>query len=172
MPHPSLALLSFPIPPSFSVPSPPVVQVELEYTTLRSVTEATEIWYDPDPTTTVIEEDIDTVASYFEMPDEGINLAAMSPWLLRIELNRAMMVDKQLTMEKIDERISKEFNRDMHCVYSDDNAPKLILRIRIVNEEAGKGGEEGMEEEASDDDVFLKQVGGAGVEEEGFGICV
>jgi DNA-directed RNA polymerase II subunit RPB1 len=37
------------------------VQVALEYTTLRSVTQATEIHYDPDPNTTVIEEDLEFV---------------------------------------------------------------------------------------------------------------
>ena len=68
------------------------VQCALEHTTLRRVTAAVEIHYDPDPTTTVIAEDADFVASYFEMPDEGVNPDAMSPWLLRIELNREMMV--------------------------------------------------------------------------------
>ncbi|GJP85732.1 hypothetical protein CLOP_g15835 [Closterium sp. NIES-67] len=139
------------------------VQVELEYTTLRSVTEATEIWYDPDPMSTVIEEDMETVQSYFEMPDEGLDLDKMSPWLLRIELNREMMVDKKLTMEAIGEKISSEFDKDLTCIFSDDNAPKLILRIRILNEEAAKGGvgsgAEG-EELSADDDVFLKQVEG------------
>ncbi|KAF5365354.1 hypothetical protein D9757_013779 [Collybiopsis confluens] len=33
------------------------VQQELAYTTLRTVTAAVEIWYDPDPTSTIIEED-------------------------------------------------------------------------------------------------------------------
>jgi DNA-directed RNA polymerase II subunit RPB1 len=37
------------------------VQCALEYTTLRSVTHATEIWYDPDPTGTIIEEDVEFV---------------------------------------------------------------------------------------------------------------
>uniref|UniRef100_A0A0E0QEI2 DNA-directed RNA polymerase subunit n=1 Tax=Oryza rufipogon TaxID=4529 RepID=A0A0E0QEI2_ORYRU len=35
------------------------VQCALEYTTLRSVTHATEIWYDPDPLGTIIEEDVE-----------------------------------------------------------------------------------------------------------------
>ena len=71
------------------------VQCALEHTTLRRVTAAIEIHYDPDPTTTVIAEDADFVGAYFEMPDEGVNPDAMSPWLLRIELNREMMVRKR-----------------------------------------------------------------------------
>ena len=48
------------------------VQCALEYTTLRSVTEAIEVWYDPDPMSTIIEEYVDFVKSYYEMPYEDI----------------------------------------------------------------------------------------------------
>ncbi|GBG86864.1 hypothetical protein CBR_g42147 [Chara braunii] len=130
------------------------VQCALEYTTLRSVTEATEIWYDPDPTSTVIEEDMEFVRSYYEMPDEEINAEKISPWLLRVELNREMMVDKKLSMADIAEKINLEFNDDLTCIFNDDNAEKLILRIRIMNEETGKG----EVADASEDDVFLKKI--------------
>lgn len=78
----------------------------------------------------------------------------MSPWLLRIELNREMMVDKKLTMADIAEKINMEFDNDLTCIFNDDNAEKLILRIRIVNDDAGKG-EDGV---SSDDAVFLKRI--------------
>ena len=42
----------------------------------------------------MIEEDREFVRSYYEMPDEEVDPARMSPWVLRIELNREMMVDK------------------------------------------------------------------------------
>jgi hypothetical protein len=68
------------------------VQASLEYTTLHSVAAVSEVHYDPEPTDTVIEEDREFVRSYYEMPDEEVDPARMSPWLLRIELNREMMV--------------------------------------------------------------------------------
>ena len=49
------------------------VQCNLEHTTLRKVTAATEIYYDPldpDNPSTVIEEDQSFVKDYYEMPDE------------------------------------------------------------------------------------------------------
>lgn len=52
---------------------------QMEYTTLGHVVEASEIYYDPDPTKTIIEEDMDLVESYWEMPDEGIQIEKMSP---------------------------------------------------------------------------------------------
>ncbi|XVE87489.1 hypothetical protein DITRI_Ditri18aG0121500 [Diplodiscus trichospermus] len=131
------------------------VQCALEYTTLRSVTHATEVWYDPDPMSTIIEEDIDFVKSYYEMPDEEVAPEKISPWLLRIELNREMMVDKKLSMADIAEKINQEFDDDLTCIFNDDNAEKLILRIRIMNDEAPKGE---LNDESAEDDVFLKKI--------------
>ncbi|KAG4993662.1 hypothetical protein JHK86_030489 [Glycine max] len=131
------------------------VQCALEYTTLRSVTQATEVWYDPDPMSTIIEEDADFVKSYYEMPDEEVALEKISPWLLRIELNREMMVDKKLSMADIAEKINLEFDDDLTCIFNDDNAEKLILRIRIMNDEAPKGE---IQDESAEDDVFLKKI--------------
>ncbi|KAI8548986.1 hypothetical protein RHMOL_Rhmol07G0316000 [Rhododendron molle] len=131
------------------------VQCALEYTTLRSVTQATEVWYDPDPMSTIIEEDVDFVKSYYEMPDEEIDPEKISPWLLRIELNREMMVDKKLSMADIAEKINLEFDDDLTCIFNDDNAEKLILRIRIMNDEAPKGE---LQDESAEDDVFLKKI--------------
>lgn len=130
------------------------VQCRLEHTTLRKVTAATEIYYDPDPRTTVIEEDMELVRSYMEMPDEDLNLDRMSPWLLRIELDRGMMTDKKLTMADIANKIFEEWGSDLHTIFEDDNAEKLILRVRMVNEGVSDKGE------ADQDDVFLKRIEG------------
>ncbi|CAO2828701.1 unnamed protein product [Amaranthus hypochondriacus] len=131
------------------------VQCILEYTCLRSVTHATEVWYDPDPMSTIIDEDVDFVRSYNEMPDEEVSPDKISPWLLRITLNREMMVDKKLSMVDIAEKINVEFGDDMTCIFTDDNTEKLILRIRIVNDEAQRGE---LEADSAEDDVFLKKV--------------
>ena len=89
------------------------VQASLEYTTLHSVAAVSEIYYDPDPTDTVIEEDKEFVRAYYEMPDEEVDPARMSPWVLRIELNREMMVDKKLLMADVAERINEDFQDDL-----------------------------------------------------------
>ncbi|KAK8569281.1 hypothetical protein V6N13_107121 [Hibiscus sabdariffa] len=92
------------------------VQCALKYTTLRSVTHATEVWYDLDPMSTIIEEDMDFVKSYYEMSDEEVALEKITPWLLRIELNREMMVDKKLSMADIAKKINLEFDDDLTCI--------------------------------------------------------
>ncbi|CAN3372452.1 hypothetical protein DIURU_005052 [Diutina rugosa] len=113
-----------------------VVQAAIEHTNLQGVTASTEIYYDPDPRTTVIPEDLDTVEAYFAIPDEKVNqsLSRQSPWLLRLELDRAKMIDKQLTMSQVAEKITQNFGDDLFVIWSDDTADKLIIRCRVVRD--------------------------------------
>ncbi|MED6215212.1 DNA-directed RNA polymerase II subunit rpb1, partial [Stylosanthes scabra] len=67
----------------------------------------------PETLCTVIEEDVDFVKLYNEMPDEEVSLERMSPWLLRIELNSEMMVDKKLSMGDIAEQIKLVLHDDL-----------------------------------------------------------
>ena len=93
------------------------------------------------------------------MPDEEIDIARISPWVLRVELDREAMSDKSLSMEDITERIAKEYGtQELHVICNDDNADKLVLRVRIVNDgPAQKGdGADGAEEE--EDYIFLKKI--------------
>ena len=112
------------------------VLCRIEYTTLRKVTAATAIYYDPDPQNTVITEDQEFVNVYYEMPD--FDPTRISPWLLRLELDRKRMTDKKLTMEQIADKISGHFGDDLNCIFTDDNAEKLVLRIRLMNSEESK----------------------------------
>lgn len=76
----------------------------MEHTTLRKVTANTAIYYDPNPQSTVVAEDQEWVNVYYEMPD--FDVARISPWLLRVELDRKHMTDRKLTMEQIAEKIN------------------------------------------------------------------
>lgn len=134
-----------------------VVQSLIEHTNLKNVTSATEIFYDPDPRTTVIEDDYDTVEAYFAIPDEKVeaSIEYQSPWLLRFELDRAKMLDKQLTMSQVAEKISAKFDPDLFVIWSEDNAEKLIIRCRLIRDPKA------MEEDAeAEEDQFLKSLEG------------
>ena len=137
------------------------VLCRLEHTTLKKVTANTAIYYDPDPQNTVISEDQEFVNVYYEMPD--FDPTKISPWLLRIELDRKRMTDKKLTMEQIAEKINAGFGDDLNCIFNDDNAEKLVLRIRIMNSEesGGKFTDTSEMEESVDkmeDDMFLRCI--------------
>jgi DNA-directed RNA polymerase II subunit RPB1 len=132
------------------------VLCRLEHTTLRIVTANTAIYYDPDPQNTVIAEDQEFVNVYYEMPD--FDQSRISPWLLRIELDRKRMTDKKLTMEQISEKINAGFGDDLNCIFNDDNAEKLVLRIRIMNADDGKDAGDEEQADKMEDDMFLRCI--------------
>ena len=134
------------------------IQAKLEYTTLGDVTSVTQIYYDPDPEDTIVDEDREFVQSYCEVPDEDFDPRKMSPWVLRIELNREDIADKKLRMDEIAQRITEDYANDIHVIYSDDNAEKLVLRIRIVTDEEDKALEQDESFNGQEDDVFLKRL--------------
>ncbi|CAM9431387.1 unnamed protein product [Chrysoparadoxa australica] len=109
---------------------------KLEYTTLGDITVCTQIFYDPDPKATVIEEDKEFVEEYFEIPEDDFNADKISPWLLRIELKKDVAFTKGLEMKRdIARKIAEEYGTMLHILMSDDNAEKLVLRVRIVEED-------------------------------------
>ncbi|KAF7426815.1 DNA-directed RNA polymerase II subunit rpb1 [Pleurotus ostreatus] len=130
------------------------VQQELAYTTLRTVTAAVEIWYDLDPSSTIIEDDAVFVESFFAIPDEEISskLHLQSPWLLRLELDRVKMIDRKLTMAYVAGRISECFKTDIFVIWSEDNAEKLIVRCRVLSTHDKEDVSE------VEEDVFLRQL--------------
>ena len=132
------------------------VLCRLEHTTLRKVTANTAIYYDPDPQNTVISEDQEFVNVYYEMPD--FDPTRISPWLLRIELDRKRMTDKRLTMEQIAEKVNAGFGDDLNCIFNDDNAEKLVLRIRIMNSDDSKFNDEEEQADKMEDDMFLRCI--------------
>lgn len=91
------------------------------------------------------------------MPD--FDPTKISPWLLRIELDRKRMTDKKLTMEQIAEKINAGFGDDLNCIFNDDNSEKLVLRIRIMNKGDNKFGMDSEEDmEKMEEDMFLRCI--------------
>ena len=63
-------------------------------------------------------------------------------------------------MEQISEKITADFGDDLNCIFNDDNAEKLVLRIRVTHSGNDKMQEASGEEAADkmEDDVFLKLI--------------
>ncbi|KAJ4297019.1 DNA-directed RNA polymerase II core subunit rpo21 [Collariella sp. IMI 366227] len=129
----------------------------VEHTSLRSVTAITEIYYDPDVTSTNIPEDFDMVESYFLIPDasDQDSIESQSRWLLRITLDRQKMLDKGLRVEDVASRIKEEYKKDVAVIFSDNNAEEMIIRIRVIRQDDDKD-EDG--NKIIEDDVMLKRL--------------
>ncbi|CDF38608.1 DNA-directed RNA polymerase rpb1 [Chondrus crispus] len=141
------------------------IQASLQHTTLRDVTQCTEIYYDPDPSRTVVAEDEEMVSSFFEIEDVP---HAASPWLLRIVLDKDMLQDRSISMDQIERIVYQNFGSDVHVIRSQDNDERIVLRLRVTDEAArdkygenGNGGEMDDDEEEDDEDsdnAFLKRL--------------
>jgi DNA-directed RNA polymerase II subunit RPB1 len=91
--------------------------------------------YDPDPSSTVIEEDKDLLESYLLVPEADFVPELQSPWLLRIELDKMMMLDKRLECAEVASKIGGAYYGLVHVINAEDNAEKLVLRLRLVDGE-------------------------------------
>ncbi len=115
-----------------------VVQ-DLELTVLRNITDKVAIYWDEKDETTVVEDDKELMKFYqlFEqglLDDEEVDKEALSKWVLRLELNREEMFNRNISIQEVVSVIKTQFSsEDINVVYSDYNSNKLVMRIRIPN---------------------------------------
>ena len=127
------------------------IQYMLEHTKLEEVVKNVEICFDPDDLNTLIEEDKSTMSQYrnFEsMIDECLGqdiaeeLTEKSKWIIRMEMDPEIMLEKNITMDDINFTLNNTYKEEISCVYSDYNSDKLVFRIRmnnILKNSSGKG---------------------------------
>ncbi len=114
------------------------VAQDLELTLLKDITTRAAIYYDPNDETTVLQEDRDLIKFYkaFEqsVEEDEEDSKKLSPWLLRIELDREKMFNKNISMSDVAFVLKNHFMDEISLVYSDYNDKRLIMRIRISME--------------------------------------
>ena len=107
----------------------------LELTKLSDVLKSVNIYYDPDDFNTTIEEDKELLQIYklFSEMDDSMVDTCNSKWIIRFELDKEKMVNKDVTMELIYHKINLYYlnSDEVSCIYTDDNANKLVFRIRV-----------------------------------------
>lgn len=116
----------------------------LEHTKLQDITEELAIYFDPSLQTTALESDRSVLEEYaaFNSVIEGCvaEAAAKRPskWIIRLVLNRAEMLDRNITPEDVNFAIQSGYSDTVECVYSDYNASSIMFRIRIKDYTATK----------------------------------
>ena len=126
----------------------------LENTNLKEIVKSMEICFDPDDLNTLINDDEQTMLQYYEfehMLDECLeksieeNTNEKSKWILRMEMDSEMMLEKNITMDDINFTLKNSYGDEISCVFSDYNADKLVFRIRMNNviNKSTKGGAAG-----------------------------
>ncbi len=120
----------------------------LEHTRLVDVVKSVHICFDPNDKSTNIMEDKLLLEQYYEFEDmvkecmeseSGDATQAKSKWIIRMEMDMEMLLEKNITMDDIHFAINSSHGDDISCVYSDYNANNLIFRIRLNNKILSKG---------------------------------
>jgi DNA-directed RNA polymerase beta' subunit len=106
------------------------------FTKLQDIVERTMIIYENRSDETSIEEDVEYIRTYQEFADAiGIPVCPTdqtSNWILRVVFNKEKMMNKNIYLSDIQDVIQRNsVEDDIVCIFSDDNAKELMMRIRI-----------------------------------------
>jgi len=122
------------------------IKYSLEYTSVRDVAKSISICFDPKPSDTLIDADKTLISEYMQfnniMEECGANTEDLSTgdeyskWIIRIELSKEEMMDRNVTMDDIHFALTNSLKNQVECVFSDLNADNLVFRIRLVNSKA------------------------------------
>ena len=146
-----LRLTKNPKNPSLTVHLKPIDELEqekaiqyanmMEHTKLVDVVKSLQICFDPQEESTLIEADKLLMEQYYEFEnmvkecneqEDGNVEIVKSKWIIRMEMDAEVLLDKNITMDDIHFAIKNSYyGNDITCVYSDYNSDKLVFRIRM-----------------------------------------
>jgi DNA-directed RNA polymerase II subunit RPB1 len=115
------------------------VMYMLEHTRLKDIAQELSIHFDPSLATTALESDRGVLREYhaFQEVISGCvdEKAAKNPsrWVVRLVLDRAEMLDRNITPEDVHFTIHSGYGNDIECVYSDYNSDSVLFRLRMTD---------------------------------------
>ena len=116
------------------------IQTKFGFTQIKNILDSSEIIYSGTTGNTSITEDIEFIQSYKEFSElfeiDNISQEILSPWILRLKFDKESLMNKKITIQEIQEAIKEKSNNqdEIECIYSDDSAQDVIMRIRIKQE--------------------------------------
>ena len=129
------------------------IHSKLEETTIENITKVSEIYYDPDIFNTIIKDDEFTISTQTQLLSQDYNREKenISPWVLRLELDKEALINKNLRMDVIEDIIKNnlEKNLDVDIICSE----KKIIRIRVKYNNENK---KISKEDAHSEDILKK----------------
>jgi DNA-directed RNA polymerase beta' subunit len=115
------------------------IRQQLEITRLSDIIDNTEIYWDPPGEngldSGLNEDSAGMLAIYRAFASvETARTRSNSPWVLRMKINKEKMYRYGLSMRDIYIKMNQAYQQNIDCLFSDDNAPELIMRIRLTKE--------------------------------------
>jgi intein/homing endonuclease len=122
---------------------------DLEFTLLKDLVTVSRIYYDPRDSETLVTQDAEWLSFFAAFEQEQPKQEGASPWIIRLELDREKMFNKNITMEDISFVLRRA--ADASLTYTDHNATRMIFRMRLATtKESAKA--------PLDDLSFVKQM--------------
>ena len=110
----------------------------IEETKLRNVVDNMTICFEPNSYETSMHEDACLLNTYKEFEDmldevtgEDPGLTEKSKWVVRFEMNKYILIEKNITLDDIDFCLKSVYGNSISTIYSDYNADSLVFRIRV-----------------------------------------
>ncbi len=110
----------------------------IENTKLKNIVLKSEIYYDPDELDTLVKKDIPLMNRYKEFQDvldqciEPEEEQKKNRWILRLTLNKIMMIEKNITVEEINYALKTVYESGINCYYNDIDSEEVVFRISIT----------------------------------------
>ena len=106
---------------------------EMEFTTLKDLVTVSRVYYDPRDSESLIADDQDWLSFFgaFEQDEEVGDESKKSPWIVRLELDREKMFNKNITMEDLHFVIRSQYP-EANATYTDHNSSRMVFRVRPV----------------------------------------
>ena len=119
------------------------VKNKLESTKLKDIVIKSQIYYDPlnNINETIIDDDKEILEIYKEFVNQenvGETEIFNSPWIIRFEFNKELMIEHGIIMEDINLALLNYDKDKLEFIYSDDNSKNLIGRLSINANLLGK----------------------------------
>tara|TARA_B100000424_G_scaffold10139_1_gene7605 strand:+ start:3367 stop:7881 length:4515 start_codon:yes stop_codon:yes gene_type:complete len=137
----------------------------LEHTKLIELIKRVQICFDPEDQETIIDDDKLLMTQYYEfekmmddcMGEETDNGLIKSKWIIRMEFNQEILLEKNITMDDIHFAINNSHGNDITCTYNDYNSNNLIFRIRMNSSVLNKSKKQKNLQETLDqsDEIYL-----------------
>ncbi len=130
------------------------VRDKLRQTSMSDLAVQSEIVYDPSDENSLVSGDVGFLKSFYTFMREEL-CTHDSPWVLRIELDRAQLLERHIRMWEVEAKLLERFGSSLTCIFADDNADRLTIRLRVTNDSTSQGNDANR-----DDDVLylLKQL--------------
>jgi len=111
------------------------IKCALEHCTLAHLVETIDIHHDPDYTQSIAVQDRRWLDIVNDIPDDDMPPPnTLHPWLLRMVLSRKSLVEKDISIEDVVDKLLATFDDEIVVFHSDDNAEELVLHVRMYKD--------------------------------------